>query len=117
MEMTSDIPYRDQPMKMFIYLDGYHFAVKNGYGNSSGLLLTGRNPRLQPINIYEEGLRDGANDSEFIPNQVKEKNRSAIAAIQSKLENFVDLDKKKKLIINQLTERLAAQERTLNPKN
>ena len=111
LEMTSNIPYLEQPKKMFTYLDGYHHAVKSGASIVNELNIDdSRNPKRIPSNIYDEGLREGANDSQIISTKILNGDKAVKDFIQAQLDIYIKKNKKKDLIINQLTEQLAEDE-------
>jgi hypothetical protein len=113
-EATSDIPYLDDPRKMFAYLDGYHYAVKNGDEEVSELLKCWpQRPRVFPSEFYEEGFRAGAKDSKVISDQLIKEGIAAAGFIQSQLETYIQMNKDKDTIIQELTQELAVVNKKL----
>lgn len=116
-EMTSNIPYIDQPEKMFVYLDGYHHAVKYNSAVIKSNNKISQNLATNPSNIYQEGLTDGTRDFEIIAAQSLKQNESAEIFLKAQLETYIEINKEKDRIISLLNEKLAKSKKVLDVNN
>ena len=83
--LQSDIPYKNDPVKLIEYLDGYYAGVKAEYGKFrlSPVIDYIVYPNPYPANIYGEGMKNGVKDSEDKAAQAIEESKEGIRFLRS----------------------------------